>query len=324
MASVDKRIEAGQVIDGNASAADLGARLAGEVGALSARQLRPGLATVLVGEEYTAQAYERRVRRLAERLACHYVVETLSGGVEEADVLAVVGKLNADPRISGVLILRPLPPQITEADVFRTLDPRKDIEAVHPVNAGLLALGQPRFVPSTPASCYHLLDRYLEASGRDPRTFYRGRTIVVVGRSNNVGKPAILLGLARDAIVLSCDEHAFRAGRLREFTRQADVLIVAAGVAGLIGAEDVRQGVIVIDVGINPVRHEGSGRVHLVGDVDFEAVRPKAEAISPVPGGVGPVTDVWLLHNTVVAAKLAGDLGPPGSALAGLAAPFAP
>jgi methylenetetrahydrofolate dehydrogenase (NADP+)/methenyltetrahydrofolate cyclohydrolase len=302
--------ETGHIIDGNATAAELGTRLREEVASLSARQFRPGLATVLVGDEYTALAYERRVRRLADRLSCHYVAETLSGEVEEADVLAIVGKLNADPRVSGILILRPLPTQITEADVFRTLDPAKDIEAVHPVNAGRLALGQPRFVPSTPASCYHLLDHYLEASGRDPGSFYPGRTIVVVGRSNNVGKPAILLGLARGAIVVSCDEHAFRAGRLREFTRQADVLIVAAGVPGLVGADDVRRGVIVIDVGINPVRDGGSGRVRLVGDVDFEAVRQRAEAISPVPGGVGPVTDVWLLHNTVIAAKLAAEMGP--------------
>ncbi|MBO0887439.1 MAG: bifunctional methylenetetrahydrofolate dehydrogenase/methenyltetrahydrofolate cyclohydrolase [Acidimicrobiales bacterium] len=300
---------AGRIIDGNVTAAALGAQLAGEVAALSSGNLRPGLATVQVGDEYTARAYERRVRRLADRLSCHYVAETLAADVEEADVLAIVGKLNADPRVSGILILRPLPAQITEADVFRTLDPLKDIEAVHPVNAGLLALGQPRFVPSTPASSYHLLDRYLEASGRDPRTFYHGRTIVVVGRSNNVGKPAILLGLARGGIVVSCDEHAFRAGRLREFTRQADVLIVAAGVPGLVRADDVRPGAIVIDVGINPVRDGGSGRVHLVGDVDFEGVRDKAEAISPVPGGVGPVTDVWLWHNTVTAAKLAAELG---------------
>jgi methylenetetrahydrofolate dehydrogenase (NADP+)/methenyltetrahydrofolate cyclohydrolase len=314
----------GRVIDGNACAAELGAELASEVADLTGRGFRPGLATVLVGEEYTAQAYERRVRRLAERLECHYVAETLSGEVEEADVLAVVGKLNADPRVSGILILRPLPVQITEADVFRTLDPRKDIEAVHPVNAGRLALGQPRFVPSTPASCYHLLDRYLESTGQDPATYYRGRTIVVVGRSNNVGKPAILLGLARGAIVVSCDEHAFRAGRLREFTVQADVLVVAAGVARLVGPDDVRQGAIVIDVGINPVRDPASGRVRLVGDVDFEAVRPRVEAISPVPGGVGPVTDVWLLHNTVIAAKLAVELGGPGSSAARLAAELRP
>jgi methylenetetrahydrofolate dehydrogenase (NADP+)/methenyltetrahydrofolate cyclohydrolase len=302
--------ERGHIIDGNAAAAELGTHLAAEVAALSARQFQPGLATVLVGDEYTARAYERRVRRLADRLSCHYVTEALSSDVEEADVLAIVGKLNADPRVSGILILRPLPRQITEADVFRTLDPGKDIEAVHPVNAGRLALGQPRFVPSTPASCYHLLDHYLEASGRNPGSFYQGRTIVVVGRSNNVGKPAILLGLARGAIVVSCDEHAFRAGRLREFTRQADVLIVAAGVPGLVGADDVRPGVIVIDVGINPVPDRGSGRVRLVGDVDFEAVRRRAEAISPVPGGVGPVTDVWLLHNTVIAAKMAAEQGP--------------
>ncbi|MGH9294424.1 MAG: bifunctional 5,10-methylenetetrahydrofolate dehydrogenase/5,10-methenyltetrahydrofolate cyclohydrolase [Acidimicrobiales bacterium] len=293
-----------RLMDGRACAAELKQELASEVKELTALGRQQGLATVLVGQDYAALAYERRVRRLAESLEFHYVNETLGGDADEADVLAVVGKLNADPRISGILVLRPLPDQVDEGHVFRTLDPLKDVEAVHPVNAGRLALGQPRFVPSAPASCYYLLDHYLRASGRDPGSYYRGRSLVVVGRSNNVGKPAIHLGLERGAIVTSCDEHAYRSGRLREFTLQGEVLIVAAGVAGLVGPEDVRPGAIVIDVGINPVRDEASGRVHLVGDVRYDAVVAVAEAVSPVPGGVGPVTDVWLLRNTVVAAGL--------------------
>jgi len=293
----------GRIIDGNACAAELGEKLSAEISKLAASGLGPGLATVIAGSDYAAMAYERRVRRLAERLGCYYVAETLTPDVVEAEVLAIVGKLNADPRIAGILILRPLPPQVDEAHVFSTLHPRKDIESVHPDNAGRLALGEPRFVPSTPASCFYLLDHYLVSSGRDPTSFYSGRCVVVVGRSNNVGKPAMLLGMARGAVAISCDEHAYRAGRLREFTTQADVLIVAAGVPRLVGADDVREGAIVLDVGINPEVEE-SGRVRFVGDVDFSSVATRVEAITPVPGGVGPVTDVMLLLNTVRAVSL--------------------
>ena len=133
---------------------------------------------------------------------------------EEADALALVGKLNADPRVSGILILRPLPPQVSEGHLYRQLHPLKDVEAVHPENAGLLALGEPRYTPSTPARVFWLLDRYVEESGRDPATFYNGLDLVLVGRSNNVGKPALWLGLARGATVISCHHLTAQAGRL--------------------------------------------------------------------------------------------------------------
>ncbi|MCA3749313.1 MAG: bifunctional 5,10-methylene-tetrahydrofolate dehydrogenase/5,10-methylene-tetrahydrofolate cyclohydrolase [Rubrobacter sp.] len=293
-----------RVIDGRALAEELKEQVLLEAKELAVRGIRPGLATVLVGEDYAAQAYERRVGRLAAQLGCRYVCERLPQEAEEADVLAVVGKLNADPRVSGILVLRPLPQQVSEPAIFRMLNPLKDIEAVHPVNAGLLALGRARYVPSTPAACFYLLDRYLERSGRLPEEFYSRSTVVVVGRSNNVGKPAVSLGFARNATVISCDVNTYRAGRLREHTLRADALIVAAGVAGLIDQSYVREGVIAIDVGINPVRDpKGSGRVTLVGDLDFQSVARKAEALTPVPGGVGPITDVWLLKNTVAAAR---------------------
>jgi methylenetetrahydrofolate dehydrogenase (NADP+)/methenyltetrahydrofolate cyclohydrolase len=294
----------GRVIDGEALAAELRAEVEASFRALVAAGTQPGLGTVLVGDDYASQAYERRVRRLALELGCHYACEALTAEVEQADVLAAVGKLNADPRIAGILILRPLPRHISEAEVFRTLDPLKDVEAVHPVNAGLLALGEPRFVPSTPASVFHMLDRYVESSGRDPKTYYNGLELVLVGRSNNVGKPALWLGLARGATVVSCHRMTSEAGRLAEHTLRADILIVAAGVPGIVTGELVRQGVIAIDVGINPVKDEATGKVRLVGDLDFESVAAKAEAVSPVPGGVGPLTDVWLLRNTVEAARL--------------------
>ena len=288
------------VIDGTAVSHALRARLLGELAAVRASKVEPGLASVVVGDDYAAHAYERRLRRLAGALGLRFQPERLPADAELAEVLATVGKLNADPRISGILVLRPLPAHLSELELYRTLDPLKDVEAVHPANAGLMARGTPRFVPSTPASCFWLLDDYFGRTGRDPRTALEGRTVVVVGRSHNVGKPAVWLALDRGAIVVSCDEHASRAGRLAEFTRQADVLIVAAGSPGLVTGDMVKDGVIAIDVGINPVVAE-SGRVHLVGDLDFDSVAGRAEALTPVPGGVGPVTDVWLVRNAVLA-----------------------
>ncbi len=284
-------------------AAELRVEVEAAIRELLEQGVRPGLATVLVGDDYAAQAYERRLRRLAEELGCHYTAETLPPDVEQADALAVVGKLNADPRISGILILRPIPTQVSEAQLYRTLDPLKDIEAVHPDNAGLLALGTPRFVPSTPASVFYMLDHYVEESGRDPETFYNGLDLVLVGRSNNVGKPALWLGLARNATVVSAHAYTSQAGRLPDHTRRADILVVAAGVPRVVDGDMVKDGVIAIDVGINAVEDEATGKTRLVGDLDFESVAAKAEAISPVPGGVGPITDVWLLRNTIDAAR---------------------
>jgi methylenetetrahydrofolate dehydrogenase (NADP+) / methenyltetrahydrofolate cyclohydrolase len=292
------------VIDGSHLADELRADVGRRLADLADVGVQPGLATVLVGEDYAAQAYERRVRKLAEEMGCRYVSEQLAADVEEADALALVGKLNADPRVSGILILRPLPPQVPEEHLYEQLDPLKDVEAVHPENAGLLALGEPRYTPSTPASVFWLLDRYVEESGRDPATFYNGLDLVLVGRSNNVGKPALWLGLARGATVVSCHRFTAQAGRLEEHTRSADILVVAAGVPRLVTGGMVKERVIAVDVGINPVEDEESGTVRLVGDLDFESVAEKAEAVTPVPGGVGPITDVWLLRNTSEAAAL--------------------
>jgi methylenetetrahydrofolate dehydrogenase (NADP+) / methenyltetrahydrofolate cyclohydrolase len=186
--------------------------------------------------------------------------------------------------------------------IYRALDPYKDVEAVHPENAGLLAQGRPRFVPSTPASCFYLLDSYLRTTGRDPASFFPGTSLVVVGRSDSVGKPAASLGLQRHATVTTC--HS-RTKDLGSYTRQADVLIVAAGKAGLVTGDMVREGVIAIDVGIDPVEDPETGKTKFVGDIDFDSVAAKAEAITPVPGGVGPITDVWLIGNAVSAAAAA-------------------
>ena len=309
------------VIDGRAYAADLKARVADDVKRLEAQGVRPGLATLLVGDEFPAMAYERRVRRLAEDLGCRYVSEHLPASAEEADVVAAVGKLDADPRLHGILVLRPLPDHVAEVAVYRELDPLKDIESVHPLNAGLLALGRPRYIPSTPASIFYLLDRYLREAGHNPAEIYARSNLVVVGRSNNVGKPAVELALARNATVSSCDVHTARAGLLPDYTARADILIVAAGVAGLVRGEHVHPGVIAVDVGINPIEDPDSGKVHFVGDLDFESVAAKASAITPVPGGVGPITDIWLLHNTVSAARLTAFVEPAQRSLDGTEVP---
>lgn len=296
------------VIDGARYARDLRGALSREVAELAAQGSLPGLATVVAGDSYPAHAYERRVRSLAEKLGLYYVREALPAEVTEADALAVIGKLGADPRVSGILVLRPLPPQVSEAALYRALDPLKDIEAVHPINAGLLELGRARFVPSTPASAFHLLDRYLIESGRDPEEVYARSNVVVVGRSQNVGKPAITLAMERGGTVVSCDVNSHRCGLLYEHTRNADILVVATGVPGLVSGEHVKRGVIAVDVGINPVSDPDTGKVRLVGDLDFDSVADRAEAITPVPGGVGPITDVWLLRNAIDAARLATGL----------------
>ena len=232
----------GSVIDGAGYAADLRHVTAQMVADVHRTGVQVSLATVMVGDDYAAGAYERRLRRLAAELGCGYRCERLPADASEADAVARVGLLDADPRVSGILVLRPLPAHISEVALYRALDPLKDIESMHPVNAGMLALGRPRYVPSTPASVFHMLDRYLLESGRDPSEFYRSSRMVVVGRSLNVGKPAVLLGMGRGATVLACDEHTYRAGHLAACTRQADILVSAAGVAGLLGREHVKPG----------------------------------------------------------------------------------
>ena len=263
-----------------------------------------GIATLLVGEDYAAQVYQRRVARHAHDAGIFARSERLPADASLPRVLALLDELDRDARVSGILVLRPLPPHLPESDILRALPRLKDVEAQHPENAGLLALGTPRFTPSTAAAAFHMLDRYMAAAGRDPALAYDGLDLVVVGRSTNVGKPAAILGLARNATVISAHKHTADAGRLAEHTRMADLLVVAAGVPGLITGGFVREGAIVVDIGINAVPGP-DGTTKLVGDVDTESVLPLVEAVSPVPGGVGPVTDVWLLRNALVAARLA-------------------
>lgn len=288
------------LIDGREYADELRASLLDE---LSALPDGAGIATLLIGEDLAAQVYQRRIDRHAGELGVYSRPELLPGDATLGQVIGKLAELDADPQVSGILVLRPLPAHLEEARVFSVLPVLKDVEAQHPVNAGLLSLGMPRFVPSTPAAAFHMLDRYTASVGRDPEIAYDGQDLVLVGRSNNVGKPAAILGLQRNATVISCHRHTFDAGRLREHTLAADLLIVAVGVPGLITGEMVREGAIVIDIGINAL-HNDDGSVRLVGDVDTASVEPLAEAVSPVPGGVGPITDMWLLRNTIDAAWL--------------------
>jgi methylenetetrahydrofolate dehydrogenase (NADP+)/methenyltetrahydrofolate cyclohydrolase len=293
------------LIDGRAYAAELAATLREEVAELPGAA---GIATILVGDDLAAQVYQRRIDRHAREAGIASRVEQLSASATLGQVVGKIAEVDADPEITGILVLRPLPEHLPESRVFAALPPLKDVEALHPLNAGLLSLGTPRFVPSTPASAFHMLDRYTASVGRDPAVAYDGVNLVLVGRSNNVGKPAAILGLQRNATVISAHRHTFDAGRLAEHTRKADILIVAVGVPKLIDRELVREGAIVIDIGINAIS-EADGSVTLVGDVDTGSVEPVVEAVSPVPGGVGPITDIWVLRNTVTAAWL--QAGPP-------------
>jgi methylenetetrahydrofolate dehydrogenase (NADP+) / methenyltetrahydrofolate cyclohydrolase len=288
------------LIDGAAYAEDLRSSLLDELPGLPDGA---GIATLLVGDDLAAQVYQRRIDRHAQELGVYSRPELLPGDATLGQVVGKIAELDADPQVSGILVLRPLPAHLEEARVFSVLPVIKDVEAQHPINAGLLSLGMPRFVPSTPAAAFYMLDRYTASVGRDPEIAYDGLDLVLVGRSNNVGKPAAILGLQRNATVISCHRHTFDAGRLPEHTLAADILIVAVGVPGLVTGEMVREGAIVIDIGINALRND-DGSVRLVGDVDAASVEPIAEAVSPVPGGVGPITDMWLLRNTIDAAWL--------------------
>jgi methylenetetrahydrofolate dehydrogenase (NADP+)/methenyltetrahydrofolate cyclohydrolase len=288
------------LIDGRAIARDLKDTLRQELATLD----RPaGIATLLVGDDLAAQVYQRRIDRNAHEMGINSRPEQMPADATLGQVIGKIAELDADPEISGILVLRPMPPHLPESRVFNALPVLKDVEALHPTNAGLLSLGMPRFIPSTPAAAFHMLDTHLRATGRDPEIAYDGLELVLVGRSNNVGKPAAILGLQRNATVISAHKHTADAGRLTEHTRAADLLIVAVGVPHLIRGDMVKEGSIVVDIGINAT--EGpDGKVVLTGDVDTETVEPLAEAVSPVPGGVGPITDVWVLRNTVLAARI--------------------
>ena len=305
------------IIDGAAAAESIRAELRIEVAALSARGLIPGIATLLVGDDAGAKIYRRQVERTAGEIGLVYRDVTLAADSSLQDALDHVQALNRDPAIHGLLPLRPLPKGMPEGPVLEALDPAKDIDGLHPANAGRLALGQPTLYPATPWACFELLDRYFAGCGLDPRAAFGGKDLVIVGRSNIVGKPAYFLALQRNATVTTVHSFTWRAGTLPSHTHRADILIVAMGKPEFVRADMVKPGAIVVDVGINvvpvldaagnPVLDDrGRPRRRTVGDVAFDEVSAVAGAITPVPGGVGSVTTVLLMRNVILAASRTG------------------
>ena len=302
-----------EIIDGVAIAEEIKGELRAEVAALAARGITPGVATILVGDDYGAKMYRRQVERMAGEIGISYRDITLPVDTSLANVLAGIRSLNEDAAVHGILPLRPLP-KGTEAPVLEALDPAKDIDCLHPINAGRLALGQPAVYPATPWACYVLLERYFARKGLDPKTAFEGKELVIVGRSNIVGKPAYFLALERNATTTTVHSFTWRAGTLPAHTRRADILIVAMGKAEFIKKDMVKPGAIVVDVGINMVPaldaagnpvldDKGRPKRRTVGDVAFDEVKEVAGAITPVPGGVGSVTNVLLMKNVVRAAE---------------------
>jgi len=286
-----------QLIDGKAIAARINAETRSTLGELTARGVTPGLAVVLVGADPASQAYVRNKDKTAKELGLYSVKHELPAETSQADLIALVHQLNADPAIHAILVQSPPPPHIDERAVVEAIDPRKDVDGFHPVNVGKLALGDAdAFVPCTPLGCQRLLIE----SGIETK----GARVVVLGRSMIVGKPLALLlsakGPGGDATVTIA--HS-RTRDLAAVCREADILIAAIGQPEFVKAGMVKEGAVVIDVGINRISDPSAPKgSRLVGDVAFAEVSPKCRAITPVPGGVGPMTIAMLMHNTVASA----------------------
>lgn len=274
------------ILDGKRIAAEIKKEVAEEVKELKKQGIRPGLATVLVGDDPASHIYVRNKVKDCEEVGIFSEKILLPKDSSEDEVLQVIETLNERTDIHGILVQLPLPSHIDELEVISAISPDKDVDGFHPVNQGLMLAGRETFYPCTPAGIMEMLRRY--------EITVEGKNAVVVGRSNIVGKPAAVLLLKENATVTVC--HS-KTRNLAEFTRTADILVVAVGRAKMITAEMVKEGSVVIDVGINRV----DGKI--VGDVDFEGVFEKASHITPVPGGVGLVTRAMLLKNTLLAAK---------------------
>ena len=287
-----------KLIDGNAVGKEMRAELALEIAALQRRGLTPGLAVVLVGDNAASQVYVRMKGKACDEAGLYHETIKLPRETSEAELLALVERLNADPKIHGILVQLPLPPQIDSRRVLHRVDPRKDVDGFHPENVGKVSVGDPTgFRPATPYGVQQLLVR--------SQVDTTGCHAVIVGRSNIVGRPmaALLLqdGPGGNATVTVCHSRTRNIG---DVTRQADILIVAIGKPEFVTGDMIKPGAVVIDVGVNrvddPTRRQG---YRLVGDVLFAQAKHVASAITPVPGGVGPMTITMLLHNTVQAAR---------------------
>ncbi len=288
---------AAKIIDGTAIAESIRRDIARDIAALAAKGVTPGLAVVLVGENPASQSYVRGKNKAAHEIGMHSEQHTLPATATEVELLDLIARLNRDPKVHGILVQLPLPDHIDERKVIAAISPEKDADGFHPVSLGRIMTGEPGFRPCTPFG----IQKLLEHSG----TTVEGSHVVVLGRSNIVGKPIANMLMQKephaDATVTVC--HS-RTRDLPAITRQADILIAAIGRPEFVTADMVREGVVVIDVGINRVEDATKKKGYrMVGDVKFDEVAAKAAAITPVPGGVGPMTVTMLLYNTVEAAK---------------------
>ena len=289
-----------QIIDGKQVAAEMRAELKAEVAKLKEQGVVPGLGVILVGEDPASQSYVRAKERACEELGIYSDDNRLPADTTQQDLIALVNQMNNDPKINGILVQLPLPKGLNEAEVLLAIAPEKDVDGFHPMNVGKMMVGEKAFLPCTPHGVIQLLLR----SG----VTIEGTKVVIVGRSNIVGKPLANMLIQKNAkgnaTVTVC--HT-RTKDLAHQTRQADIVIAAAGGPNTITADMVKDGVVVIDVGVNRVEDATKKKGYrLVGDVDFEAVKEKASLITPVPGGVGPMTITMLLYNTVESAKRTG------------------
>ena len=291
-----------QIISGTETAKEIREELKQEIAELKGKHnLIPGLATVLVGEDPASQVYVGAKEKTSLALGIYSERHDLPAETPQQELLVLIDKLNKDPKIHGILVQLPLPKHINETEVLYAIDPKKDVDGFHPVNVGKLMIGEPEYLPCTPHGIQQLLIR----SG----VKIDGAEVVVVGRSNIVGKPIANILLQKregaNATVTVCHTGT---RDISFHTKRADILIVAAGRPKAITADMVKEGVVVIDVGVNRIGKTAEGKAILSGDVDFDTVKEKAKAITPVPGGVGPMTITMLMLNTVRAAKVVAGL----------------
>ena len=284
-----------KIIDGKQVAQEMRVEIKAEVEKLATEGITPGLVTILVGEDPASKSYVTAKQKTSKELGFYSCQDTQPADITEDALLALVDKYNRDPKIHGILVQLPLPKHIDETKVLLAIDPDKDVDGFHPINVGKLMIGEANFLPCTPAGIQQLLIR----SG----TEMEGAEVVVVGRSNIVGKPIANMMIQKqegaNSTVTVC--HT-RTKNIKEHTLRGDILIVAAGVPKAVTADMVKDGAVVIDVGVNRIGKTESGKAILCGDVDFDAVKEKASLITPVPGGVGPMTITMLMTNTVDAA----------------------
>jgi len=291
-----------KLISGVEIARQIREELKGETGRLKEKcKVTPGLVTILVGQNPASMSYVTAKQKAAREIGFHSVQENQPETMTENELLALIDRYNRDPKIHGILVQLPLPGHINETKVLYAIDPKKDIDGFHPVNVGKMVIGEADYLPCTPAGIQQLLIR----SG----VKIDGAEVVVVGRSNIVGKPIANILLQKkpgaNATVTICHTGT---KEMASHTRRADILIVAAGRPRSITAEMVKEGAVVIDVGVNRIGKTPDGKALLCGDVDFDSVKEKAGMITPVPGGVGPMTITMLMLNTLKAAKLAAGI----------------